>query len=244
MPIIRKPNYSESTWNVALDSIPITIGNEKIESQQLQTISLREYLSNFSSYITTPERKGDGDDNDDKKEGDIKPIKLVSDKDTTVIMNTQSCLLPINQETGITEFTLATLNWKASLKNPSCLYIVSTINGTSAVIIEGNFQKIFYNLNGKKSPFVIRNEQLLQDKNQCITIVQIPLKQKSKKQIEEEQASSGWGLGSWWSGNTEQKKRVFDVLPQNCKDAKVQALLKQYGYLERCDDEKEVKVSR
>ena len=42
-------------------------------------------------------------------------------------------------------------------------------------------------------------------------------------------------------------KRVFDVLPTNCKDEKVQALLKLYGYHEQCEEDKsqqKVKISR
>eukprot|EP01084_Bolivina_argentea_P022160 41186_1 len=241
MPIIRKCNYCETTWNVSIDTIPITIGNEIANNNiNKQVISLRQYLSNINEYITTNENNNDSDNdnnnNDDEKEridSRRRVVSLLSSTDNSVIMNTQYCLLPININSplGITEFTMGTLNWKSGLKNPSCLYIVSTNAGTSSVVIEGNFQKLYYNKNGKKSLFTINNNDINNTTNECITIIQVPLKQKTRKQIEEEQSSSAsWGITNWWSSNTDKEKRVFDVLPTNCKDQKVQLLLKQYGY--------------
>ena len=208
MPIIRKPNYSETTYNVSMDTVPITVGNQSKDGFiGKEVISLREYLSNFSRYQSTPEIN----DNDELKTNDktSKISLLCSEKkenDNTVIMDTMSCLLPINSVSGCSEFMIATLNWKSGLKNPSCLYIVSTVNGTSSVIIEGNFQKVYCNKNGFKAPFVvdINNDN---DRNQCIKIIQVPLRQKSRQQIEEEQAlNSSWGITNWWSSNTDQKK--------------------------------------
>ena len=251
MPIIRKPNYSDSTWDVSLDSIPITIGNQTGADQysQPQTVSLRQYLTNFSEYISSS-GKGISDtktDDDSKELPSKSTANLLASSDTTVIMNTSCTLLPGNISTGNIEFSLGTFNWKTSLKNPACLYIISTYSGTSSVIVEGNFQKIFYNNHGKKSLFSLPTQAGL-DKNECITIVQVPLKQKSRKQIEQEQASSsGWGLTSWWSSGSEGPKRVFDVLPTNCKDDKVQSLLKEYGYHEQCEEDSnsaKVKISR
>eukprot|EP01083_Nonionella_stella_P298609 1013490_1 len=238
MPIIRKCNYCETTWNVSIDTIPITIGNEIANNNiNKQVISLRQYLSNINEYITTNENNNDSDNdnnnNDDEKEGidsRRRVVSLLSSTDNSVIMNTQYCLLPININSplGITEFTMGTLNWKSGLKNPSCLYIVSTNAGTSSVVIEGNFQKLYYNKNGKKSLFTINNNDINNTTNECITIIQVPLKQKTRKQIEEEQSSSAsWGITNWWSSNTDKEKRVFDVLPTNCKDQKVQVPLKQ-----------------
>ena len=190
MPIIRKPNYSQSTWDVSLDSIPITIGNQSKSDQfiQTQTISLREYLNNFNKYMSSTRAQFSSTD-DDTKEFIPSNINLLSSSDNTVIMNTSCCLLPANINEGTTKFSLGALNWKTALKNPACLYIVSTINGTSSVIVEGNFQKIFYNDHGKKSSFMLPTQQGL-DKNECITIVQVPLRQKSRKQIEQEQATT------------------------------------------------------
>jgi len=254
MPFIRKPNYTESTWNVNINLIPVTLpANTKpadstsTTSTKQQPISLRDYLAHFDDYITrkpSTSTSSSSSTADDSKERDTnKPAianLLSADRDNTVLMNTQACFLPIDQSADSTSFSLATLNWKTGLRNPACLYIVSTMYGTSAVVIEGNFQKVLFNNHGKNDLFTFRNEDLLSDVNQCITIVQVPLKQKSRKQIEQEQAtSSSWGITNWWSGSggERKKRRVFDVLPTNCKDIKVQQLLKEYGYHEECAED-------
>ena len=250
MPIIRKPNFSESTWDVSLDSIPITIGNQTKVDQysQPQIISLRQYLTNFSDYMSSSGKGVDADAKDEEtKETTSKPkANLLASTDNTVTMNTSCVLLPSNINTGNTEFALGTFNWKTSLNNPACLYIISTYSGTSSVIVEGNFQKIFYNNHGKNSLFQVPTQTGI-DKNECITIVQVPLKQKSRKQIEEEQATnSGWGITSLFSSSSESIKRTLDVLPTNCKDDKVQELLKKYGYHEQVEekDDNKPKISR
>jgi len=46
MPVIRYANYTDKTWDVEIDKIPIVVGNEKINSK-LETISLKYYLQNF-----------------------------------------------------------------------------------------------------------------------------------------------------------------------------------------------------
>jgi len=165
-----------------------------------------------------------------------------------VIMDTMCSVLPIDAISGhseTSEVTIGCLNWKSGVKNPSCLYIVSTPNGTSSVVLEGNFQKIYFNKNGLKKPFVFDPN----DDKQCIKIIQVPLRQKSRKQIEQEQEAqnSSWGISNiWWSASTEQKKRIFDVLPTNCKDKKVQSLLKKYGFhqMEESEINNKPKISR
>ena len=51
MPIIREPNFTDTTCDIALEKIPLIVGNEK-ESNHLKCINLKEYLQNFHSYIT------------------------------------------------------------------------------------------------------------------------------------------------------------------------------------------------
>eukprot|EP01084_Bolivina_argentea_P085212 154001_1 len=59
MPVIREPNYSDKTWDVPIDKIPIVVGNEcdnddDEKKNEYKTISLKEYLSSFDEYITKP----------------------------------------------------------------------------------------------------------------------------------------------------------------------------------------------
>jgi hypothetical protein len=48
MPIIRYPNYTDLTWDVAMEKIPIVVGNEV--NGPLHTINLKEYLQVLHSF--------------------------------------------------------------------------------------------------------------------------------------------------------------------------------------------------
>lgn len=48
MPIIRYPNYTDLTWDVAMEKIPIVVGNEV--NGPLHTINLKEYLEVLHSF--------------------------------------------------------------------------------------------------------------------------------------------------------------------------------------------------
>eukprot|EP01083_Nonionella_stella_P228671 810189_1 len=190
MPVIRKPNYSDITWDVPMNKVPIVIGNETSNPKQnLQTISLTDYLSNFSDFMTNTHYK-----NTNKK---INLISQKENKDSHVIMSSQTCFLPI-QSAKETKFNVALFNYQSQVKNPAVLVIVSTSKGTSAQIIEGKEQYLLFNNNGKKADFIgervsdvrknkgqnnIYDKKLsIQEKqDNVIVIVQIPLKQKQKQ---------------------------------------------------------------
>merc|ERR1719203_1523479 len=184
MPVIRQPNYSDITWDVKMNDVPIVVGNHSNDkSTELQTISLSDYLSNFNDFITNKEYK--------------KEINLLSQKesgDSHVIMSSQACFLPI--QTGEeTKFNVALFNYQSKPKNPAVLVIVSTAKGSSAQIIEGKEQHLLFNNFGKKADFIaervsdvrrkkgqtnIHDKVLSKEEKQdnVIVVVQIPLKQK------------------------------------------------------------------
>lgn len=188
MPVIRQPNYSDITWDVKMSDVPIVIGNHcSDKSTELQTISLSDYLSNFSDFVTNKEYK--------------KEINLLSQKeskDSHVIMSSQACFLPI-QSGEETKFNVALFNYQSKPKNPAVLVIVSTAKGSSAQIIEGKEQHLLFNNFGKKADFIaervsdvrrkkgqtnIHDKVLSKEEKQdnVIVVVQIPLKQKKPKQ--------------------------------------------------------------
>merc|ERR1719203_1519648 len=184
MPVIRQPNYSDITWDVKMNDVPVVVGNHQSDkSTELQTISLSDYLSNFSDFLTNSEYK--------------KEINLLSQKeskDSHVIMSSQACFLPI--QTGEeTKFNVALFNYQSKPKNPAVLVIVSTAKGSSAQIIEGKEQHLLFNNFGKKADFIaervsdvrrkkgqtnIHDKVLSKEEKQdnVIVVVQIPLKQK------------------------------------------------------------------
>merc|ERR1719229_1956886 len=198
MPVIRQPNYSDITWDVKMNDVPIVIGNHSSDkSTELQTISLSDYLSNFSDFITNKEYK--------------KEINLLSQKeskDSHVIMSSQACFLPI-QSGEETKFNVALFNYQSKPKNPAVLVIVSTSKGSSAQIIEGRQQHLLFNNLGKTADFVgervsdvrqKKGQENIYDKvlskqekqDNVIVIVQVPLK---KRVIHRLPRNSGRGRG-------------------------------------------------
>jgi hypothetical protein len=62
MPLIRPPRFSDKTWDVDMDKIILTVGNER--GGELQTITLTEYLQDFRDFLRRPldwPLKGGGD---------------------------------------------------------------------------------------------------------------------------------------------------------------------------------------
>merc|ERR1719242_2925782 len=189
MPVIRQPNFTDKTWDIKMKDIPIVVGNESSnEQERLQAISLSDYLTNFSDFMT----------NDVYRRDDKEGINLLSSKengDSHVITSSQACFLPIisGEET---KFNVALYNYQSSEKNPALLVIVSTAKGASAQIIEGREQYLLFNHNGKKADFVgervsdvrrkkgqknIHDKILSKEEKQdnVIVIVQIPLKKRN-----------------------------------------------------------------
>mmetsp|Transcript_63537 Transcript_63537/g.101111 ORF Transcript_63537/g.101111 Transcript_63537/m.101111 type:complete len:676 (+) Transcript_63537:105-2132(+) len=189
MPVIREPNYTDKTWDVETDKIPVVVGNhDENPGAELNTISLREYLENFHKYMSTPPKQK-------------KPINLLANdmfakqSDKHVIMSSQCCFLPIEKGKE-TKFNVALFNYQSKKQDPAVLVIVSTSKGTSAQIIEGNEQKLLFNNYGRKADFIgqrltdnriergvsIHGAMTKQEKqDNCIVIIQVPLKQKPKQ---------------------------------------------------------------
>merc|ERR1712083_360823 len=126
-----------------------------------------------------------------------KTIDLTSkkeNKDSHVIMSSQTCFLPIKSGEE-TKFNVALFNYQSQPKNPAVLVIVSTSKGSSAQIIEGKEQHLLFNNFGKKADFIaervsdvrrkkgqtnIHDKVLSKEEKQgnVIVIVQVPLKKK------------------------------------------------------------------
>lgn len=189
MPVIRKPNFSDETWDVKMADVPIVVGNHSADAAEaLQTISLSDYLENISDFMTNDVYRKAG-----------KQINLLSQKeskDSHVIMSTQACFLPIIAASE-TKFNVALFNYQSEPRNPAVLVIVSTAKGSSAQIIEGREQHLLFNNNSKKADFVgervsdvrkkkgqknVHDKKLSKQEKQdnVIVIVQVPLKQKAR----------------------------------------------------------------
>jgi len=142
LPVIRYPNFTDKTGDVPFDLVNIKVGNEK--GEDLQVISLREYLTNLPRYIHYPE----------KFHRENQP--LVTAKDTHVLVSAQACFLPIPQQ-GKCSFNPVLFNYQSRQDNPAVLAILITTEGTSATVIDNTHDKaswgqnIYFNHNGQKT---------------------------------------------------------------------------------------------
>ncbi len=142
LPVIRYPNFTDKTGDVPLELIKIKVGNEKGEAPQV--ITLEEYLTNLSQYLS----------NQTKFHAENQP--LITKKDTHVLVSAQACFLPIPQE-GKCSFNPVLFNYQSRSENPAVLAILISTEGSSATIIDNDHdlaswgQNLYFNNNGQKT---------------------------------------------------------------------------------------------
>lgn len=145
MPVIRHPNFSDQTGDVAIDKFSMPVGNE--DGGGLQSVTLEEYLGNIDRYLSD--------------DGGVTPnLSLLAERDTHVLVSAQAAFLPVPEQ-GIAEFHPVIFNYQRYAANPAVLTIVVTSEGTSATIIDnerngfssgGSWgQRLFFNHDGERS---------------------------------------------------------------------------------------------
>lgn len=148
MPVIRYPNFSDLTADVSLDDFFLLVGNER--GDDLERITLREYLGNFRRYLNDPGSWAG------------RETSLLAPRDTHVLVSAQAAFLPIPQE-GQAEFNPVIFNYQSYQGDPAVLTIVATREGTSATIIDNTRdafpsgfswgQRLFFNQDGERASF-------------------------------------------------------------------------------------------
>ncbi len=147
MPVIRPPNFSDRTGDVAADKFFVRVGNEK--SDALTTVPLTDVLRNIRSYATLPGTLG-GDGN------------LLAARDSHFLVSAQAVFLPI-PTTGKAEFNPVLFNYQSFPGSPAVLSILVTRQGTSMRVIEnrpedgaasvGWGQELYFNAKGQRTAF-------------------------------------------------------------------------------------------
>ena len=170
MPVIRQPNYTDLTWDVPMDKIPLVVGNES--DDPLYQVNLKDYLKDIRSYLTKP----------NSWKGKEKSLYCEA-KDSRVIMSSQACFLPVPTSSEC-KFNVALMNYQSTYNNPAVLVIVATSNGTSAQIINnaGDWkgQKLYFNKNGQKASFVA--QRLSDNRKERGVSLDLPITEKEKQQ--------------------------------------------------------------
>jgi len=171
--------------------IPLIVGNE--HGEDLRTTNLRDYLQNFRWNIHNPNSWLGSE------------VSLYSpSRDSHVIMSSQACFLPVPKLGGEAKFNVAIYNYKSSPQHPAVLAIVANSQGTSAQIVDGKGDKLYFNKNGKKCSFLgerlsqhrieqgqeknLGKPMTTEEKQQnMILVIQVPLLVKQKKYQEEKE---------------------------------------------------------
>ncbi len=147
LPVIRYPNFSDTTADVRMDDLWIKVGNQHRRST-VTSVPLREVLANIRSYVSLP-----GDvigDND-----------LTAKRDSHALVSAQHVFLPLPRE-GKAEFTPVIYNYQSSADNPAVLVLLATREGTSMTVIENWSgdqsyqqwgQQLYFNDHGQETTF-------------------------------------------------------------------------------------------
>ncbi|MEM9219102.1 MAG: hypothetical protein AAGD25_32810 [Cyanobacteria bacterium P01_F01_bin.150] len=146
MPVIRHPNFTDTTADIPIDQFYVPIGNEK--GDDLRSVSLEELLGNLRLYLSEPDS------------WTSRQNSLLADRDSHVLVSAQACFLPVPQK-GIAEFNPVLFNYQSYAENPAVLTILATREGTSVTIIDNQRdgfdaggtwgQRLFFNQDGERA---------------------------------------------------------------------------------------------
>jgi hypothetical protein len=146
MPVIRFPNFTDRTGDVAADKFFVRVGNER--QGTLHSVPLLEVLQDLRRFSSAPESiKGSGD--------------LTAERDTHFLVSAQAVFLPIPRE-GRAEFNPVVFNYQSAPDSPAVLTLLVTRQGTSIRVIENRGedsssgsggQELYFNDKGNRSSF-------------------------------------------------------------------------------------------
>jgi hypothetical protein len=201
LPVLRFPNFSDKTADIAADKLWIKVGNQA-DGAQLVSVPLTEVLSHLREYLSVPDDVlGTGN--------------LLSDRDSHVLVSAQHVFVPI-PKTGKAEFNPVIFNYQSSAGNPAVLTLLATREGTSVAVIEnsggdqsfqGGGQQLFFNNHGQRTVFTAERRSdvkarieagqataadagALDEGAEMMLLIQVPLKFKEPRA-----ESGGYGIG-------------------------------------------------
>lgn len=157
LPVLRYPNFTDTTADIDMDSFRVRVGNH-VDGGEIRTVPLRDVLANLNEYVSVPV-ESDG------------PLNLLAERDTHVLVSAQHVFLPIPQE-GEAEFVPTIFNYQSAPGNPAVLTLVVTREGMSTSVVEnlpndsvgGYGQSLFYNAAGERATFTAERRSDVQNR--------------------------------------------------------------------------------
>ena len=193
LPVVRYPNYSDTTGDIAMNKLWIKVGNQSNRSSTV-AVPLSEVLGNMRAYLSNPSSLG-GSGN------------FLAKRDSHVLTSAQHVFMPL-PAAGKVEFTPVLYNYQSSQGNPAVLTLMVTREGTSATIIQNNNgdqsyqswgQQLYFNNKGQRTTFTAERKSAVKariDSGQAATgdagaldegsdmvmVIQVPLIHRSAYQ--------------------------------------------------------------
>lgn len=147
LPVIRYPNFSDRTGDVAADKFFLRVGNER--QGTLRTVPLTDVLRDPRLFAAMPESLGGTG-------------SLLASRDSHFLVSAQAVFLPI-PKTGKAEFNPVLFNYQSYPGAPAVLSILVTRQGTSMRVIEnrpdegsasvGFGQELYFDNKGQRAAF-------------------------------------------------------------------------------------------
>jgi hypothetical protein len=158
LPVLRYPNYSDTSGDVRMEKIWVRVGNQHARSKVV-AVPLSELLGNLRAYLADPgSLPGSGN--------------FLAPRDTHVLTSAQHVFMPL-PKTGKAEFTPVLYNYQSWQGNPAVLTVLVTRQGTSATIIENWSgdqtqqmwgQQLFFNNKGQRTVFTAERKSAVKQR--------------------------------------------------------------------------------
>lgn len=184
MPVIRFPNFSDVTGDIAPEDFTLMVGNQG-RGRGLQRVSLRDFLADPTAFMTRPDSWRGRD------------RTLLAQRDSKVLVSAQACFLPIPRQ-GIASFNPVLFNYQSVAGDPAVLTILATREGTSMTVIDNTRdafasgaawgQRLFFNNHGQRAS--LTGQRITDFGNSggdvsgggsglnMVLLIQVPLKQR------------------------------------------------------------------
>jgi hypothetical protein len=190
LPVIRHPNFTDRTADIAADDLWVRVGNQRAGSE-LHAIPLSEILAHMKEYLSDADSMlGDGN--------------MLAERDTHFLVSAQHVFVPIPRQ-GQAEFNPVIFNYQSAPESPAVLVLLVTRQGTSATVIEnrpgdqtlqGWGQQLFFNNAGQRTVLTAerrsavaarieagqageQDQGALEEGADMMMIVQVPLKHRN-----------------------------------------------------------------
>jgi hypothetical protein len=159
LPVLRHPNFSDRTADVAAERVLVRVGNERAGGA-MRTVPLPEILAHLREHLSAPD--------DFRPESD----DFTAERDTHYLVSAQHVFVPLPAGQRV-DFAPVLFNYQSSPGTPAVLCLLVTREGTSIQIIENRYdpslpngwgQRLYYNAAGRRTVLTAERRSDVQER--------------------------------------------------------------------------------